>query len=360
MCKLFIAVGTLTREQTLAALAEVNELFVKSEKDGFGFLAAARDGKVATGHYLNPNAYCGFKSAALPGFIAGPQAEVGHLASVDVLVAHGRTSTNLVNLANVHPFHYNGFDLAHNGVVHWTGEASAEPKPVCDTEKYLHWLVKSKLDWQGASKLWSGSAALALYERATRTLTVARDVSSLYIARRAARAGWIMATSAAQLTRVCKAAGIALATRPVFFPKQLITFKRGKLVRHAKWKGLGAYRSAALFQSMSAAAGKKTFSTPEGTVRHGAGTWERKETSPGKFDWVKFEPSAPRAPFTPMSALEVATWKGGTFPPHELDYAGSNWKAAEPAPEVACGKCAKGCIECGECDCKCICFDNVG
>lgn len=360
MCKLFLVVGKLTREQTLAALAEVNELFVKSEKDGFGFLTDARGGKVATGHYLNPRAYCGFKSSALPGFIAGPQAEVGNIGEPEVLIAHGRTSTNAVNLANVHPFNHKGFDLAHNGVVSWTGEKTAEPTPVCDTEKFLHWLVKSKMDWQGARKVWSGSAAFALYERATQTLTVARDVSSLYIARRKAREGWVMATSAAQLTRICKVAGIALASRPVFFPKQLITFRAGKLVRHAKWKGLGAYRSAALFKSMDTAAGKKAFSQAESTFRAGAGTWERKETSPGKFEWKKFEPEAPRAPFTPMSAAEAAAWKGGTFPAHELDYVGSHWKAAEPAPEVACAKCDKGCIECGECDCKCICFDNVG
>lgn len=362
MCKLFIAVGTLTRKQALAALAESNRLFLKSEPHGFGFFSSNKGGNLTRGHYLTPASFCGFGSKALPAFIGGPKSEVGSIGEVDVLVAHGRTSTNKVNLANVHPFHYKGYDLAHNGVMQWTGETSAEPKPICDTEQFLHWLVESKMDWQGAAKTWAGSAALALYSRREKTLTVARDVSSLYIARRADNAGWIMATKAEQLLRVCKVAGIALASRPIEFPRHLVTFRNGQIVKQVAWTGLGSYRSLALTKSMHAASGQHAAVT-----RQGAGVWERKEIKPGVFAWVSATPTplpstASAAPlpsaYAPMSAAEADAWKGGNVEPyaaHDLDYTGSHWKA-----EVACDACNVVCIECGECDCLCDCLDAVG
>ena len=60
MCKLFIATGSLTKQQTLKLIDKAASIFSKTQKDGFGFIAYGSNGTTATGHYLEPSNYPGF------------------------------------------------------------------------------------------------------------------------------------------------------------------------------------------------------------------------------------------------------------------------------------------------------------
>lgn len=364
MCKLFIAVGKLTRAQTLLALAESNDLFLKSEKDGFGFFAVSRNGKVARGRYLRPTSYCAFGAKPLPTFLGGPQSEEGHLGEVETLVIHGRTSTNAVNLDNVHPFLHKGHDLAHNGVLHYTGEASAASRATCDSEQFLHWLVANNGAWLEAGNAFSGSGAIACYSRKTRKLTVARDVSSLSIARRAKGAGWVMATSAHQLIKVCKAAGIALASRPVDVPDHIMVFKGGKLHQDYTWKGFGTSYASGQSSMMQRASGfskvypNSHFSeaanrAPGNWVKVG-NEWKRLEDLPPALKALANPLPAPKP--APLPAPVKVELDAGS----DLDWHGSEWKMPVSQPEIECEVCHYHCEECGECDCDCDCMDEVG
>lgn len=238
MCKLFIATGKLTRKQTEAALFKANEFFRKSENDGFGFIAA-NGLHVARGRYFEPDSFAGYQ-ASLPAWLSGPHVEENPLpANPDVLLIHGRTSTNTKALVNVHPFYHKSHYLAHNGIVFWTGEKDAEPKPACDSEQLLHWLVESGYDWNSAKEFWAGWGAVADYDVKAGVLTIAKYGASLFIARRANGRGWVFATDKGHLLGVCKAAGITLDTPPMTFPAYVVKLRAGRFISDHKFDGFG-------------------------------------------------------------------------------------------------------------------------
>lgn len=238
MCKLFIATGGISAKQIEGALRAANHAFRHSEKDGFGFLAA-RGLNIARGRYLLPHTYTGYMMN-LPHWLTGAQIEENGIPkNSDTLVVHGRTSTNTKGLDNAHPFCYRNYYLAHNGMVSWTGDKAAEPKQSCDSDQLLHWLVDNNFDWKAVSNFWSGWGAVAVYDRKSGKLTIARDCANLYIARRVKNKGWVFATSDKQLLSISKQAGIALDTPPLLFPKHIITLEAGQIVSEQSWEGFG-------------------------------------------------------------------------------------------------------------------------
>lgn len=255
MCKLYIATGPLNTKQVTSAIRAANHAFRSSEKDGFGFLAA-NGLHVARGRYLTPHTYAGYMTN-LPAWLTGASAEENTFPkTTNVLITHGRTSTNTKGLDNVHPFCYRSYYLAHNGMVAWTGKKEDEPKQACDSDQLLHWLVDNNFDWNAAIKFWSGWGAVAAYDRKSGKLTIARDCANLSIARRINQKGWVFATSDKQLVAISKQAGIALDTPPLSFPKHLIDIVSGKIVSERSWEGFGTRQWTVLD---SRAKGKSNF-----------------------------------------------------------------------------------------------------
>ena len=244
MCKLFISSGELTRKQVSSALCAANSIFAKSERDGFGFMCASGS-RIARGRYLKPDTFTGYLNG-FPDWLAGPSAEENRIPSKpDTLMIHGRTSTNAHGLGNVHPFHFAGHWLAHNGVLNWIGQGVA-PSPSCDSEQFLHWLVSSGLDFDAARDNWAGFGVMGIYNQTRGVLTVIRHGAKLSIARRANGNGWVFATCQDHLLRICRAARIELDTRPIEFPERIITLNRGTIVSSRPWNGFGHRRWTAL------------------------------------------------------------------------------------------------------------------
>ena len=175
MCKLFIACGRLSRADTLSLIAKAAQVFSRTQRDGFGFVAYGPGGGTAIGRYLQPGNYPGFGSI-LPGWIEMDRAESGKLPPiVTALVCHGRTATSRVMLANVHPFTSREAILAHNGVLSWIGPGPA-PKAAhgCDSEQFLNWYRSRKDPWADTASHWSGYGVLGIIDPKRGRLTVAK------------------------------------------------------------------------------------------------------------------------------------------------------------------------------------------
>jgi len=174
MCKLFIAAGRLSRADTLGLIAKAAQVFSRTQRDGFGFVAYGPGG-TAVGRYLQPSNYPGFGSI-LPGWVDVDRAESGKLpAVVTALVCHGRTATSRVMLGNVHPFAAKDAVLAHNGVLSWIGPGPA-PKAAhgCDSEQFLNWYPSRKDPWAETSSHWSGYGVFGIIDPKRGRLTVAK------------------------------------------------------------------------------------------------------------------------------------------------------------------------------------------
>lgn len=174
MCKLFIATGSLTKQQVLKLIEKTASIFSKSQKDGFGFMAYGSN-TIATGHYLEPSNYPGF-NVTLPEWIDCNRIETGSIpANVTALVCHGRTATSRVILANVHPFVRKSVLLSHNGVLSWIGKGP-EPKAEnqCDSEQFLNWFNTQKAPFNNTKDNWSGYGVFGIIDSKRKTLTVAK------------------------------------------------------------------------------------------------------------------------------------------------------------------------------------------
>lgn len=175
MCKLFIACGRLSRTDTLSLIAKAAQVFSRTQRDGFGFVAYGPGGGTAVGRYLQPGNYPGFGSI-LPGWVDVDRSESGKLpAVVTALVCHGRTATSRVVLGNVHPFTSREAILAHNGVLSWIGPGPA-PKAAqgCDSEQFLNWFRSRKDPWAETAAHWSGYGVFGILDPKRGRLTVAK------------------------------------------------------------------------------------------------------------------------------------------------------------------------------------------
>ena len=245
MCKLLIITGRIGQRSLGKALLAASDEFVRTEKDGFGFIATRR-GRYARGRYLSPERFRGF-GLQLPDWIGGQYAEENKLAPyADSVIMHGRTATSAINLGNVHPFMRGHEALAHNGIVNWIGEKAKEPKFDCDSEQLFDWLQSH--DWHESRQAFAGSGAIAHVDVKSGMLTIARDGCTLYIAQRVRKQGWVMATKEETLVKVCKQAGIGLSMKPLMVPNmKLLTFNgRGQAVGAQDWKGFGVRRFTTL------------------------------------------------------------------------------------------------------------------
>ncbi len=266
MCKLFIATGRFSRAQVLALLSATNYAFASSQRDGFGF-AAYGGGGVARGRYLNPTMYPGFGSD-LPPFIECMRSESGRLPEITkAIVIHGRTSTNRVNVENVHPFHRDSIHLAHNGVLRWSGNGPA-PKAAhdCDTEQFLNWFIDSnQRKWVGTASAWSGYGVFGIIDSATKTLTVAKCGSgNLHWA--GSEGVNLFSTSSADLIQIARKAKIRTG-QAINVTKNTVTQfnlapKQPAIQSCETWEGFGEsvtrgiewYRSMGLVQESNAPA----------------------------------------------------------------------------------------------------------
>jgi len=99
---------------------------MQSQNDGFGFAFSDNSHQPYIHRYVEPNLFQGFhppRGLLAPIFAKQDAFEIkGRYpnSACGALIAHGRTATNDINLANTHPFlQGNNWIVAHNGIVHY-------------------------------------------------------------------------------------------------------------------------------------------------------------------------------------------------------------------------------------------------
>lgn len=256
MCKLFIATGSLTKQQTLKLIEKTASIFSRSQKDGFGFMVYGSN-TTATGHYLEPSNYPGF-NVTLPEWIDCNRIETGSIPNnVTALVCHGRTATSRVILANVHPFVRKSVMLSHNGVLSWIGKGP-EPKAEnhCDSEQFLNWFNSQKAPFDNTKTNWSGYGVFGIIDSKRKTLTVAKcgNGKLSYCSNNSDVHMW--STESADLENIAKVlsdnATKPLSMRSNTVCKFNIQGRKPRLLSVNNWQGFGsvATKSADWFKSM--------------------------------------------------------------------------------------------------------------
>ena len=234
MCKILVVTGETDRETAEKILQISNERLRKSERHGYGFLVT--DGiQRAFGRYLNPESFSAFQ-ANLPAWLTGPCLESGQMPEKpNVILTHGRTSTNKVCVENVHPFQRNGDYLIHNGILDWIGKGEA---PValngCDTESYLAWLQSN--DEQYSELNWAGYGAIFWLSKAGLKLIKCKD-ARLFACKREG-SGWVFGTNADDVSALVHETGLLVRNRPLPVPECVLTFDRqGEVSTHENFIG---------------------------------------------------------------------------------------------------------------------------
>lgn len=234
MCRLLITTTRLTRAGALKFIRHAANTFANTQRDGFGFAAFDKKGQfMARGRYYD--AYHGWGR-----YQKGSESvEEGELTDgVQTLIAHGRTSTNVLGVDYCHPYVENDTYLAHNGVLSWKGPGEEEPTHPNDSAAFLQWLESREFPnprhW---SKYWSGYGAIA-FVRPGEGLTVCKCNRARLTLTPAEEGGHILSTSPSDVPHWLRKRG----SMPRWMNPGIFEFSRksGDLVRVRNFGGFAS------------------------------------------------------------------------------------------------------------------------
>lgn len=243
MCKILAVTGPLKRSAQERVLDATATLFSRSQRDGFGFVSHGKT-TTARGRYLRPEMFAGFGFCRnLPEFLVRDVLEEGIMPEVSqVLLAHGRTSTNRTCVYNVHPFRRKSVYIIHNGILDWVGTKKNRPASEfgCDTEEFLNYLMAGN-ELYDAHEDWAGYGAIFILDSKSGKLTLAKCYTSTLYGAQRVKSGWVFSSEAADLLRIARAGNIQLRTRPIPFPQRLVFFgPDGNLAKDDSWQGFAS------------------------------------------------------------------------------------------------------------------------
>ena len=210
MCKLFGITTTtkITRRQTDAIVRAVHRSFRITQRDGFGFTIQNPDGSRYTERYTQPGQFDGIGRAsaakkrlpdALKPAVKMDSTGTRDAAGCSSLIIHGRTSTNDITIRNTQPLSKNGWTLAHNGVVEWSGK-NYPLETTNDSEHLLNLFALG--DWQKELGDVRGYAALLMLDNAGNFLAFKDARAPLHFAQ--VKNGFIVATSPDDIIAACR------------------------------------------------------------------------------------------------------------------------------------------------------------
>lgn len=181
----------LTRHSADKALIAAAKVIGRTERNGFGFAQAGAQGLHA--RFVKPEDFRSMDSlpslwklsgAGYCAFAASNRSDqTGYYHRDKATIVHGRTATCAVNLANTHPFRHDGWTLAHNGVVNWTGKQDKlHRKATCDSQHLLYALTENngteaQMD---AMKHITGYAAFLALSPRGKLIVAVDSMASLY------------------------------------------------------------------------------------------------------------------------------------------------------------------------------------
>ena len=212
MCKIFTV--------TDASHLNVNSKFINSvrdavcalsDKDGFGYSVLGSDGTISGERTIKPFNWKPLQFTSqdtrtdkLPIIektrnCFGEVKQKGNKS----FMAHGRLSTNNVNIENTHPFMNNKVSLIHNGVVSdFTNEVKSKLTTTCDTEILLRYWEKGGME--AIEDNVTGYYAMIIQDKRGTTHVIRDSRASLYIAWCRTIKSYVIATTTDIIERVAK------------------------------------------------------------------------------------------------------------------------------------------------------------
>ncbi len=216
MCKIF-AITDMTNVEITSKLIQVvkNNVAKVPDNQGFGYAVLGSNGhmggersiRVKTFKALTAINTSQSKIEELP-FVEKTSNRFGNLTMAmqapKSFIAHGRLSTNTVNLFNSHPFSNGEIAMIHNGVVYdAVGSVKHLLKTNNDSEIIFRYWEKNGMN--AVEENVSGYYALAILDKRDGTLHIARDdKATLYIAWVRTINSYMIATTAEIIHNVCK------------------------------------------------------------------------------------------------------------------------------------------------------------
>lgn len=181
MCKIFAMTNMENVEVNSKFLNIVREEVTKyTDKDGFGYAVLGQDGSLGGERTIRPGVFRPLEEnydekqvLKLP-IVLRAKNKFGkiNLKKPKSFIAHGRFSTNQVNLENTHPFTNGEVALIHNGVVNDESDKIKNLVTSCDTELLLRYWEMGGI--KEIEENISGYYAIALLDK-TGLLHIARD-----------------------------------------------------------------------------------------------------------------------------------------------------------------------------------------
>ena len=181
----------LTRYSADKAIIAAAKIIGRTERNGFGFAQSGDAGLRA--RFVKPEDFRSMDSlpsllklsgAGYAAFAASRRTEqTGYYNRNKSTIVHGRTATCEVNLTNTHPFRHDGWTLAHNGVVNWTGKQDKlHRKATCDSQHLLYALTENRgtADQMDAMKHITGYAAFLALSPRGKLIVAVDSMASLY------------------------------------------------------------------------------------------------------------------------------------------------------------------------------------
>ena len=317
MCKLFAVSSTAKMKRTLLerTIWYINQTYASSQRDGFGFSVQCGERRY-TERYCEPMSYLGLGKLKEtlkemdPFFSDGykdthdtPQWKMG--VATGPLIAHGRTSTGSVEIANTHPFTKNGWTLAHNGVCGWRGEAR-KLETTCDSEHLLNCYALGN----GVADLkeLSGWAAWVAINPEGRLVAGRDEATPLHFAFSKQLSAYIIATKKDDLEKYTQAMKIKCGKPLLMRANSEVTFDtKGVDVEGVIHGGLSKYIEPSMYANASKALGCEVGKATKAEVLG----YRYKQTNLGS--WMDESPAASPSEVDEDVAASIREWEKGNF-----------------------------------------------
>lgn len=247
MCKIFAMTNVSQVKVTNDFLNKVKDAVCKvTDKDGFGYAFNTVDGQIWGERTTEPNKFeplgkvINSKTNQLP-IVRKTMNQFGPIGHDDnaSFIAHGRFSTNTVNLDNTHPFMNDSIALIHNGVVYDPLKAVQDLKTDCDSEILLKLWEQNGIN--SIEKYASGYYAIALLDKLGQLHIVRDDRASLYMTYSPTVDSYLIATTTDILKEIAGRMGWVIEKCEPIMDNVYVIFKGNDIGFHRSIEPLEYY-----------------------------------------------------------------------------------------------------------------------
>jgi len=239
MCKVFAMTNVSQFKVGPKFLSIVrNEVCRHADQDGFGYAVLSKDGEIGGERTIRPLNFRplidpeGPKTTKELPIVLDANNAFGKidLVSPKSLIAHGRLSTNTINLVNTHPFTNGEVALIHNGIVRDPTNSLKNLVSTCDSEILLRYWEKGGID--AIEKMVTGYYAVAILDKTGKLHIIRDDRADLYIAYNRTVDSFMIATTSEIIRNVAKEMKWKIEHPEEILEKTYTVFDSNEIISH--------------------------------------------------------------------------------------------------------------------------------